>query len=55
MPDSTQADSPSEARGEERPEVWARHKAMLEEFQVELMAQMWQMLQPYVLTGQRLD
>jgi hypothetical protein len=40
---------------EERPEVWARHKAMIEDFQVELMAQMWQALQPYVLTGQGLE
>jgi hypothetical protein len=40
---------------EERPEVWARHKAMLEEFQIELMAQMWQALQPYILTGQGIE
>src|SRR4051812_37140116 len=40
---------------EERPEVWARHKGMVEDFQVELMGQMWQMLQPYVLTGQGLE
>lgn len=39
---------------EERPEVWARHKGMAEDFQVELMAQMWQLLQPYILTGQGL-
>ncbi len=36
---------------EERPDVWARHKAMLDDFQVELMAQMWQALQPYIETG----
>lgn len=40
---------------EERPEVWARHKGMSEDFQVELMAQMWQQLQPYILTGQGLE
>jgi hypothetical protein len=40
---------------DERPEVWAGHKAMLDAFQVELMAQMWQELQPYILTGQGLD
>jgi hypothetical protein len=40
---------------EERPEVWARHKAMIEEFEVELMAQMWQALQPYILTGRGLE
>lgn len=40
---------------EERPEVWVRHKAMLDDFQVELMAQMWQALQPYILTAQGLE
>lgn len=40
---------------EERPEVWARHKGMLDDFQAELMAQMWRALQPYILTGQGLD
>jgi hypothetical protein len=40
---------------DERPEVWARHKGMVEDFQVELMAQMWQALQPFILTGQGLE
>jgi hypothetical protein len=40
---------------EERPEVWAVHKARLEDLQVELMAQMWQAMQPYILTGQGLE
>jgi len=40
---------------EERPEVWARHKGMLDDFQAGLMAEMWQMLQPYILTGQGLE
>ena len=40
---------------DERAEVWARHKAQLEEYQVELMAQMWQALQPYILTGRGLE
>lgn len=40
---------------DERPEVWARHKAMVEDFQIELMAQMWQALQPYIITGQGLQ
>jgi hypothetical protein len=40
---------------EERPDVWARHKAMIEDIQVELMAQMWQALQPYILTGEGLE
>jgi hypothetical protein len=28
---------------------------MVEDFQVELMAQMWQALQPYIVTGEGLE
>ena len=41
-----------DAKGDdERPDLWNRHKAHLETFQVEMMQAMWERLQPYVLTG----
>jgi hypothetical protein len=39
----------------ERPDLWSRHKATLETYQVELTQAMWEKLQDYVLTGKGLD
>jgi hypothetical protein len=40
---------------EERPDYWLRHKQLMDDFQVELMSQMWQALQPFILSGQGLE
>lgn len=41
-----------DAKGDaERPDLWNRHKAVLESFQVLLTQAMWNKLQQYVLTG----
>jgi len=38
----------------ERPDLWSRHKAVLEMYQVQLAQAMWEKLQNYVLTGEEL-
>lgn len=41
-----------DAKGDaERPDLWNRHKAVLESYQVLLTQAMWNKLQQYVLTG----
>ncbi len=45
-----------DARGDdERPDLWNRHKAQLEIFQVQLMQAMWEKLQPYISRGSGLE
>lgn len=45
-----------DARGDaERPDLWNRHKAVLESYQVQLTQAMWEKLQGYVLTGEGLE
>jgi hypothetical protein len=45
-----------DARGDdERPDLWNRHKAQLELFQVQLMQAMWEKLDPYIRTGASLE
>ena len=45
-----------DAKGDaERPDLWNRHKAVFEIFQVMLTQAMWEKLQTYVLTGEGLD
>jgi hypothetical protein len=44
------------AKGDaERPDLWSRHKAVLETYQVELTQAMWEKLQSYVQTSGGLD
>jgi hypothetical protein len=41
-----------DARGDaERPDLWNRHKAQLEIFQVQMMQAMWEKLTPFIRTG----
>lgn len=40
---------------DEKPQVWAIHKGKSDDFQVEVMSQMWQLLQPWILTGQGIE
>ena len=45
-----------DAKGDaEPPDLWNRHKAVFELFQVMITQQMWEKLQTYVLTGGGLD
>jgi hypothetical protein len=45
-----------DAKGDaERPDLWNRHKAVLDSKQVELSQAMWSKLQEYVLTGGELE
>ena len=41
-----------DARGDnERPDLWVRHKAQLETFQVQMMQAMWEKLTLFIQTG----
>jgi len=45
-----------DAKGEaERPDIWARHKAVLDSYHIQLTQAMWENLQEYVLTGEGLE
>ena len=45
-----------DAKGDaERPDLWNRHKAVLETWQVLITQEMWEKLQSYVLTGRGLE
>ncbi|HKQ48365.1 MAG TPA: hypothetical protein VJZ71_09880 [Phycisphaerae bacterium] len=37
--------------GDERPDLWSRHKNQFEIFQVQFMQAMWEKLQPYIFSG----
>jgi hypothetical protein len=45
-----------DSKGEaERPDIWARHKAVLDSYHIQLTQAMWEKLQGYVLTGEGLS
>ena len=45
-----------DAKGEdERPDLWSRHKAVLETYQILVTQEMWEKLQDYVVTGREPD